>query len=179
MPAYKFEDEGFGIAVEDLPRIFEPFFTTKDRERGTGLGLVAVWNAVEAHYGAVEVDSTLGSGTVFTISLPVRLGEQPSDEVTESQDVFCDWRVLVVDDEPVVRLAAKALLESFGCTVLLAENGEAAIAALDDEPEQFQLVVMDMKMPNMDGEQAFYRLLERGHQVPVVCCVLALVVTLK
>ena len=163
-------DTGVGIQQEDQERIFEPFFTTKDQDRGTGLGLVAVWNAAQAHRGAIEVFSEPGIGTRMVISLPLYYGASSSDELPVHRDFSSDWRVLVVDDEPVVRMAAKSLLESFGCEVTLAKHGGQAIELVQAQPDFFDLLLLDMKMPVSDGEQTFYRLRELGIQVPVLLC---------
>jgi PAS domain S-box-containing protein len=163
-------DTGVGIPAEEHERIFEPFFTTKDQDHGTGLGLVAVWNAAQAHRGAVEVVSGVGFGTRMVMYLPLYLGSASSDEIPVHREFSCSWHVLVVDDEPVVRMAAKSLLESFGCQVTLAKHGEQAIGAVQAQPDEFDLLLLDMKMPVCDGEQTFYRLRELGFELPILLC---------
>ena len=165
-----FQDTGCGIPVENMERVFEPFFSTKGQERGNGLGLVAVWNSAQSHYGAVEVYSEENTGTTFRLSLPLYVGGHSSDEMRPVSELNCDWHVLVVDDEPVVRMAAKALLESFGCSFVLAKHGGQAIYMVEQNREQFDLILLDMKMPILFGERAFYQLRDMGADTPVVLC---------
>jgi CheY-like chemotaxis protein len=151
-------------------RVFEPFFTTKSS--GTGMGLAAVYGTIQAHRGTVAVDSARGSGTTFTVHLP--LHEIPPGEMVSPtpipparvSDQPLTLRILVVDDEPGVRDVVRSILELQGAEVTTMEDGSAAIAAF--QPGSFDLVLLDMAMPNLSGAETFARLRELDVDVPVI-----------
>ncbi len=147
-------DTGVGIPLEDLQKIFEPFYTTRPSASGTGLGLAAVYGTVLQHNGAVSVYSETGSGTVFRIYLPLSEGcvhEFPHDE----SPVPGTGRILVVDDEPVIRITASAILGRLGYDVVVAENGYEGLEIFKQECDSIDLVLLDMIMPEMDGNRCF------------------------
>ncbi|MDA3961882.1 MAG: PAS domain S-box protein [Planctomycetota bacterium] len=147
-------DSGEGIDEAVLPRIFEPFFTTKTQGKGTGLGLAAVYGTVQQHFGMISVYSEPGAGTCFHILLPLAPDQLKEDE-SDGQLCPGSGRVLVVDDEEVMRLTAKAILESLGYEVILAENGVEGLSRFKQDPDHFDLVVLDMVMPEMNGRDCF------------------------
>ena len=142
-------DTGTGMTEEVRQRCFEPFFTTKD-DKGTGLGLAMVHGIVQRHGGTVEVESQLGQGTTFTIRLPLKLSKLGAAGISESVRGK-RLRVLVVDNEPMLREIVDALLTDNGHIVATAESGEAALQRL--QSLQFDLVITDKAMPRMNGEQ--------------------------
>ena len=166
------EDSGQGMAPEVLARVFEPFFTTKPIGQGTGLGLAMVHGIMTQHRGWVEVQSAVGRGTRFNLYLPRSDGEVPSEKFdartchdlaeTEPRPVNTTQRrtVLIVDDESMIRNVGRAALESAGFAVLEAEDGEAAIALFRSCPSAIDLVVLDLTMPNMSGQDTFHSLLK-------------------
>ncbi|MCK5916734.1 MAG: response regulator, partial [Deltaproteobacteria bacterium] len=161
-------DEGVGIPIEQINQIFEPFFTTKGQGNGTGLGLAAVYGTVQDHHGAITVYSEVGRGTVFHIYLPIvdrRVTER--DEVKENI-IGGSGKILVVDDEQVIRITAQGILESLGYTVLLADNGQQGLAVFEKEAETIDLVLMDMVMPEMNGEESFYAMQKVAPSVKVL-----------
>lgn len=154
-------DSGCGIATEDLPRIFDPFFTTKQVGKGTGLGLAAVFGTVTAHGGAIDVRSGAEQGTEFRIFLPILSNEQEAREelpASEIERVGEGKTVLVIDDEPVIRLMAEQLLAEAGFTVLTAENGQEGVRIFQEHSAQINVVVVDMVMPVQDGLQTMREL---------------------
>jgi len=167
-------DSGEGIAPEVMERIFEPFFTTKSRGKGTGLGLSAVYAIVRNHDGAIDVQSTLGKGTTFTLVLPLvapeELHEATEIENGDATKHHKHANVLVVEDEEVLRSVARLLLEELGHSASLAETGEAAVEMVRENPCRFDLVILDMAMPGMSGETCFALLKEAAPEVPVVIC---------
>ena len=160
-------DTGCGIPAKHLSRIFDPFFTTKPEGKGTGLGLSAVFGTVRRHGGAVRVYSEEGRGTVFRIWLPVAEGRAvPAAPSLEA--VSGNGRVLVVDDEPVMRATAEAILTELGYEVLLAENGREGLARFQETHAEIDLVLLDMIMPEMNGRDCFLAMREIDPRVRVV-----------
>ena len=142
-------DTGTGMTEEVRQRCFEPFFTTK-QDKGTGLGLSMVHGIVQRHGGTVEVESKLGQGTTVTIRLPLKLSKLGAAGISESVRGK-RLRVLVVDNEPMLREIVDALLTDDGHSVVTAESGGAALHRIQTVP--FDLVITDKAMPRMNGEQ--------------------------
>ncbi len=147
-------DTGCGIPIKSLKRIFEPFYTTKAEGVGTGLGLSAVYGTVLDHHGAVTVYSEPNEGTIFHLYFPCSGQKMPStvlyDEVISGSGL-----ILLVDDEEVIRITGKYLLESMGYSVLLAEDGREGLTIFEKLHNDIKLVIMDMIMPNMNGRETF------------------------
>lgn len=140
----KVSDNGRGIPPEDLPKIFDTFFTTKDVGKGAGLGLGMVYSVVEEMKGEIDVNSELGVGTTFSISLPI-IKSQIDGALEES---FLG-NILIVDDEEGVREVLKHKLESFGYHVDDVESGEQAMVEI--QKKEYKFVITDLYMPQMDG----------------------------
>ena len=153
-------DNGGGMVPEVEARIFEPFFTTKFT--GRGLGLAAVIGIVRGHKGALKVFSEQGWGTTFKILLPC--AEGPAEESPAAAPVQPAWRgsgtALVVDDEETVRVTTARMLEALGFSVQLADNGRTGVEKFSAAPGEFSLVVLDLTMPHMDGEEAFREIID-------------------
>jgi len=155
-------DSGEGIAPDDLERIFEPFYTKKVMGRsGTGLGMAVVWGTVKDHDGYINVDSTPGKGSTFTLFFPVTREAGKPDAAALSAEHYRGQgeRILVVDDVPEQRELAEAMLGGLGYAVTTAVSGEAAVESVRQHP--VDLVVLDMIMdPGIDGLETFRRLRE-------------------
>jgi PAS domain S-box-containing protein len=162
------EDTGTGIPPEILPRIFEPFFTTKEKGKGTGLGLAGVYSTVVQHRGMIAVNSAAGTGTCFHIYLPLAIGAKlDADEKTYAR-IKGSGRILLVDDEPVMRTTGTALLTRYGYDVTTAENGHQALEILDSSNHDFKVVVLDMIMPVMNGRDCYMQIKEKFPHLPVI-----------
>jgi two-component system, cell cycle sensor histidine kinase and response regulator CckA len=143
-------DTGCGMPPEVQARIFEPFFTTKAPGKGTGLGLATVFGIVKQSDGHIEVESRVGRGTAFRLSLPAVAGSsavpRPDDPASGGRET-----ILLVEDEAAVRRIARLALEVHGYTVLEASDGPQAIEIADDLARPIQLLVTDIVMPGMNG----------------------------
>ena len=149
------EDSGVGISKENLGKIFEPFFTTKDVGKGTGLGLSTVYGIVKQSGGFIFAESEPGQGTRFDIYLPVHVGDAPATEPAKREfyrprDLWGTGRILIVEDEDMVRAVAERALVRQGYVVETASDGEEALEMFADG-KRYDLVVSDVVMPNMDG----------------------------
>ncbi len=145
-------DPGTGIAADIQERVFEPFFTTKEIGQGTGLGLSTVLGIVKSHGGFIDVESQLGRGSQFRVFLPA---DQTTDTVAEELDDLPRGNgelILVVDDEAPIRTMSKTLLETYNYRVLTANDGIEALALFSQQPKKIELVLMDLRMPLIDGQ---------------------------
>jgi two-component system cell cycle sensor histidine kinase/response regulator CckA len=163
-------DTGSGIPIEVRDKIFDPFFTTKAPGKGTGLGLSTVMGIVKNHEGFVEVDSEIGKGTEFRIYLPV-VEEAKASPALVAPAVAprgAGEMVLVVDDEPAIRDTLANVLEANGYRAAVAIDGAEALKLYAARPADFAVVVTDMMMPGMQGEDLIARLRAVNSAVRVV-----------
>ena len=158
------EDGGCGMSEETRRRVFEPFFSTKGAQ-GNGLGLAVVWGIVTRHSGEIQVESTLGRGTTFVVSLPVP-AELPVDASAQGPATIpVGKRVLVVEDNPEILHSLGDLLRESGCRVIEAPDGLAGIARLEAEP--VDLVLTDLAMPGASGWEVATACREKFPSTPI------------
>ena len=150
---FEVSDTGCGMDADTVSRIFEPFFSTKFI--GRGMGLAAVRGIVESHDGSIRVTSEVGKGTTFSLSFPAAAGKPPVEESKETYPLCGTGTILIADDEDDVRAMVRAMLESFGYRVLEARDGREAVDLHREQSGEIDLVLLDMMMPRMTGEEAF------------------------
>jgi PAS domain S-box-containing protein len=155
-----FIDEGVGISEENKRRIFDPYFTTK--ENGSGLGLANVFSIVEKHHGFIDVESEVDKGTQFSLYLPAKEGKPLRREESSSGSIRGNGRILLMDDEEVIRKTAGDLLHRIGFKVTLARNGKEAIELYEKEmnnSKSFDAVILDLTIPaGMGGLECLHAL---------------------
>lgn len=163
-------DTGVGIPTEMTDRVFEPFFTTKEPGRGTGLGLSMVRDLVLKNGGSIELRSVVGLGTTFVLRFPLAdaAGLEPAAEPPSVASPSARVSVLLVDDDPLIRRILERIIRRLGHAVATASNGHEAatiFAASDPRP---RLVVTDIEMPGMRGEELAVQLRRVQPQLPVL-----------
>ena len=145
-------DDGVGMDKELQSHLFEPFFTTKEVGKGTGLGLATVYGMVKQNGGFINVYSEPGQGTTFKIYIP-SVGEEEirTEEIEEAEVAYGSGKVLLVEDEEMVREIAKEILEEIGYTVLVAETPQDALSLCENKDIHIDLLLTDVVMPGMSG----------------------------
>jgi CheY-like chemotaxis protein len=161
-------DTGAGMTPDVIARVFEPFFTTKDV--GKGIGLSTVYGIVKQSGGTVRVASAPAVGSTFTVYLPLVDAAEDRDADAEADPHAHRTlaRVLLVEDEEIVRDFLREILEVAGCTVVSAANGREAIRIAEADPGAIDIVVTDLVMPGMGGAELMARLSVRRPGLPVV-----------
>ncbi|MEZ4311632.1 MAG: response regulator [Polyangiaceae bacterium] len=149
-------DDGCGMAPDTIARAFDPSFSTK--ATGRGLGLAAVQGIVRDHHGALRIYSTRGRGTSFKILFPATAVQPERAPSTPAPARPSGGTVLVVDDESLLRRAATQIIEHFGYDALEAEDGRAAVSLFRQRAADIDVVLLDMTMPGLTGEETFKEL---------------------
>ncbi len=163
-------DTGHGIAPTIMDRIFDPFFTTKKRGEGTGMGLAVVHGIVRSCGGAITVYSEVGKGTTFKVFLPCCTGDADCESALEMIVARGNERILFVDDEPSIVAMAKRMIERLGYSVLATTSSVEALNLFREGPGEFDLVITDLTMPKMTGEQLAGELTRIRRDIPIIIC---------
>jgi PAS domain S-box-containing protein len=162
-------DTGSGMDETVLSRAVEPFFTTKPLGKGTGLGLATVYGIVSQHGGSLDLDSRLGQGTTVTVRLPLAdTVPAATSEIASAPAPGRAERILLAEDEAALRIGTARLLEANGYDVVTAPDGNAAWEAYLATDLPFDLVLSDMVMPHMKGDELASRVASSTSPVPVV-----------
>ena len=166
----KVRDTGTGIEPYDIDKIFEPYFTTKSQGEGTGIGLAVVHGIVETYGGKIFAESTAGKGTLFSIYLPIwekNKNELPSNpkELPIGQE-----RILFVDDEHAITRLTSRILGQLGYSVATKTSSVEALELFRSEPNYFDLIISDLTMPHMTGDELAKRLIQIRPDIPIILC---------
>ncbi|MFA6499182.1 MAG: cache domain-containing protein [Desulfurivibrionaceae bacterium] len=168
---FSVRDTGPGMTPEVLARIFDPYFTTKGVGKGSGMGLAVVHGIVKSYGGMVQVESTLGSGTVFRVYLPqIGKGATAAETVQEWALPSGQERILFVDDETSIAEMGKAMLSGLGYRVTARTNPLEALEEFRSQPGDFDLLVTDQTMPKMSGVQLIQEARKIRPGLPVILC---------
>ncbi len=162
------KDEGVGIPHEYIDRVFEPFFTTKNEGEGTGLGLASVFATITNCKGAIELYSKEGVGTSFHLYLPVQDGTVEQNIQSDIYNVTFKGTILLVDDDELIRVTCQDLLEDMGFDVVSCDLGSEAIDIFKANTHKFDLIITDLNMPQMSGDELFYALKKYDPEVKVI-----------
>ena len=165
------KDNGVGIRQEQIEKIFEPYFTTKEKGKGTGLGLSVVYGIVKKYNGDIKVESNPGKGTSFQVYLPML----DSSDTEKAKDVVLpqpigNEKILLVDDEAPIANLQKQMLEKLGYSVSARTSSLEAIEVFKAATEAFDLVISDMSMPQMTGDQFAAEILKIRPGTPIIIC---------
>ncbi len=167
-------DTGHGISREDQKRIFDPYYTTRAQGVGTGLGLAVAQSIVKKHGGNILFSTRRGKGTDFYIYLPM-LQELPADsgdETAGAGDLLPggDETVMLVDDEAAIIETGREMLEYLGYSVAAFDKSTLALQAFEASPDAFDLVISDMTMPDMNGDELVRKMMRVRSDIPVIIC---------
>jgi len=166
----RIEDTGKGMSDEILSKIFDPFFSTKFL--GRGLGMAAVHGIVKNHSGMIIVDSHPGKGTIVRIYMPAAQGAESAQTTLPSapEPLVRSKTVLVVEDEAMLMGITCTMLEKLGYQTLKAETGEEALSIVRTYDGRIDLVLLDIKLPDMSGEEVYGQLTRIGPDIRVIVC---------
>ncbi len=164
-------DTGLGMDRETREKIFDPYFTTKGQSKGTGLGLAVVHGIIKDLNGAIRVDSEIGKGSIFRVYLPVGPMAREAGEFEQTSSLpRGNEHILFVDDEPMLVDIGQTMLSRLGYRVSTANNGIAALELFRAHPDRFDLVVTDLNMPEMTGDQLAGEVVRLKPGIRVVLC---------
>lgn len=163
-------DNGKGIDKEIVDRIFEPYFTTKDIGEGSGIGLAVVHGIVANHGGLISCESAAGEGTIFTILIPAHEGSLKEDSVQSNTFPGKGECVLYVDDEPSIAELGRRHLEALGYRAFSTSDPVEALDLIRAEPDRFDIIISDMAMPKIPGDQLISEILSINPGMPAIIC---------
>lgn len=166
----KISDTGAGIDPAIMDKIFDPFFTTKDTGKGTGMGLALVHGIIKSYNGTITAESELGQGSVFTIYLPLIRSLGESESYQPGVLPTGDEKILLIDDESAIAKMSSQLLQKLGYEVVFQTSSMKALDLFRSNPDDFDLVITDMTMPEITGDKLAVELIKIRRDIPVILC---------
>lgn len=163
-------DTGIGMNQSTTDRIFDPYFTTKKEGKGTGLGLAVVHGIIKSHGGHISVYSEPDKGSEFHVYLPVIKTKQEIEQIETQPIEKSNERILVVDDEKMVVAIQQKMLKRLGYDVTSCTSSVEALKAFQANPDNFDLIITDMTMPEMTGDQLAQKIMEIRTDIPIILC---------
>jgi len=164
------QDNGCGIAEKHIEHLFEPFYTSKEQGKGTGLGLAMVFGAIKTHQGSIEVESSQGKGSTFSIYLPFIAPLEIATAPTHALEVIQGHgeMILLVDDDASIIETGKEVLETLGYQVKQARDGQQAVEIYHQHSNSIALIIMDVVMPTMGGDKAAQQIRQLNAAVKII-----------
>lgn len=165
-------DTGYGMDAKTKEKIFDPYFTTKEFNKGTGLGLSVVHGIVESHHGHIHVYSEPGQGTTFHVYLPIIEAEADNHapQVIEEPARGGSERIMIIDDEQDIIDLAEETLTMYGYKITTFSDGVKAMQDFEKHPDDYELVITDMAMPNMTGLDITHKIKGIRPNLPIILC---------
>jgi PAS domain S-box-containing protein len=163
-------DTGCGMVPDVLDKIFDPFFTTKEKSKGTGMGLSVVHGIVHSHGGIIYISSEPGQGSTFRVLLPSIERHLKPEDRTEKPIPKGTERILFVDDELAIVNMGKKTLESLGYDVVIRTSSIEALEFFKTQPDRIDIIITDLTMPNMTGEELSKELMQIRPDIPIILC---------
>jgi CheY-like chemotaxis protein len=164
-------DTGRGMDKKTMARIFEPYFTTKDVGKGSGLGLAVVHGIVKNLHGFFEVESESGKGSTFHVYIPALEKATPVLATINIEEIPRGTeRILIVDDEEIIVTLNKTTLELLGYKVTATTSSKEALAKVNTNADEFDLVITDQTMPDLSGIELAREIMKRKPDLPIILC---------
>jgi CheY-like chemotaxis protein len=163
-------DTGHGMTPEVLEKIFDPYFTTKEVGEGTGMGLSVVHGIVQNCGGTITVYSELSEGTTFNVFLPIIETKTEPQIAAEEPLPTGTERILFVDDEETLVDMGRQMLERLGYEVVTRTSSIDALELFKTQPDNFDLIITDMTMPNMTGDKLAMEVMKIRPDIPIILC---------
>ncbi len=163
-------DTGIGMDQNIIDRIFDPYFTTKKEGKGTGLGLAVVHGIIKSHGGYVSVYSEPDKGTELHVYLPVIKNQQKTGQINTGHIKKGNERILVVDDQKMIIEIQQKMLKRLGYNVTALTSSLEALKTFQANPDNFDLIITDMTMPSMTGDQLAQKIMAIRTDIPIILC---------
>ncbi|MEA1933016.1 MAG: response regulator [Thermodesulfobacteriota bacterium] len=163
-------DTGIGMDQNTIDRIFDPYFTTKKEGKGTGLGLAVVHGIIKSHGGHVSVYSEPDKGTELHVYLPVIKNQQKTGQINTRHIEKGNERILVVDDQKMIIEIQQKMLKRLGYNVTALTSSLEALKTFQANPDNFDLIITDMTMPSMTGDQLAKKIMAIRTDIPIILC---------